>query len=274
MIHTRIKKVLKHTFIPHIDNDYKPHFFREHVILSLLIGVISLLLISFTTYVVIRTTTYGSSVVSTILIDLTNQSRRENGLPPLLYNQRLYNAADMKGHDMVARDYFAHFAPDGTSPWHWYNQAGYQFLFAGENLAINYRSSRAVQNAWMNSPKHRQNILDKRFEDIGIATVPSTVNDKKVLFVVQMFGKQEATTVPNSLTPKTIFPSPHFYEKLLFNASYYINNIYTTLISILVIALCLMVFIEIRKQHIYHITYGVLLIIIVIICIGINSFLI
>jgi hypothetical protein len=209
-----------------------------------------------------------------VLIDLTNQSRKENGLPPLLYNQQLFTAANLKGQDMVSRDYFAHFAPDGTSPWHWFSLAGYTFLFAGENLAINYRSSRAVQNAWMNSPKHRENILDKRFEDIGIATVPSVVDDKQVLLVVQMFGKQGATTVPRSLLPSKIIPSPHFYEKLIFDASYYITNIYTTLIAILVIALLLMIFIEIRKQHIYHIFYGVLLIVVVIICIGINSFLI
>jgi hypothetical protein len=271
MIHTRIKKVLKHTFIPHHENNYLPHIFREHVLLSVFIMSMLLLLVSFTSYIVIRTTTFGSSVVSSVLIDLTNQTRKEHGLSPLLYNQQLFTAAAMKGEDMVTRNYFAHFAPDGTSPWHWFNEAKYPFLFAGENLAINYRSSTAVEKAWMNSPKHRENILDTRYEDIGIATIPGTVHGKPVLFVVQLFGTQEPTLTPPSLLPRNILPSVHFYEKLLFNLSYYVNNIYTTLISLLVMALCCMIFIEIRKQHLLHVFYGGLLIVVVLVCLGVNA---
>lgn len=271
MIHRKLLRILKHTFIPHSGNNYKPHFFREHVILSLLIGSIFLLLVSFTTYVVIRTTTYGSSVVSSVLIDLTNQTRKENNLPPLLYSQRLEDAATLKGNDMVTRQYFAHFAPDGTSPWHWFDKAGYKFLFAGENLAIHFRSSKEVEKAWMESPKHRANILDSRYEDIGIAAIHGNTNTSPAIFVVQLFGKQEPSTAPASLQKETPVQSAKFFEKVIFNASYYINNIYTTLIIILIIALCMMIFIEIRKQHYFHILYGVLLTVIVSICIAINS---
>ncbi len=273
MLHKKLISLLKHTFIPHHENDYKPHFFREHIILSILVGSILLLLISFTTYLVIRTTTFGSSVVSSVLIDLTNQTRVKNGLPPLLYNQQLSKAATMKGEDMVLREYFAHFAPDGTSPWHWFNKSGYTFLFAGENLAINFRSSKEVERAWMASPKHRENILDTRYEDIGIATVPGRLHNKLVLFVVQFFGKQEPSPLPSSLRAKNSIQDVHTYEKIIFNTSYYVNNIYTTLIAILILALCMMIFIEIRKQHYIHILFGILLIIIIGICIAINSLL-
>lgn len=273
MAHKKLKTFLKHTFIPHEENNHKPHFFHEHVILSMFIGTILLLLLSFTSYIVIRTTTFGSSVISSVLIDLTNQTRKNNGLSPLLYNKQLSDAAKMKGQDMALREYFAHFAPDGTSPWHWFNKAGYKFLFAGENLAINFRSSQAVEKAWMDSPKHRDNILDPRYEEIGIATVPGTVNNKLVVFVVQLFGKPASENNPTSLktlsTPTTI----HFYEKLLFNATYYINTVYVTFILVLVIALMLMIFIEIQKQHYRHILFGVLLIFVTVICIIINSLL-
>jgi hypothetical protein len=260
-------------FIPHSGNDYKPHFFREHVILSLLIGSIALLLVSFTTYIVIRTTTYGSSVVSSVLIDLTNQTRKEYNLPPLLYNQKLEDAATLKGNDMVTRQYFAHFAPDGTSPWYWFDKAGYTFLFAGENLAIHFRSSKDVEKAWMESPKHKANILDPRFEDIGIAAIHGNTSTSPAIFVVQMFGKQETPAVPPSSQPVDPLQGAKIIEKLIFNMSYYINNIYTTLIIILVVALFLMIFIEIRKQHYFHILYGVLLTIVIGICIAINSLL-
>ncbi len=273
MTHRKLLLLLKHTFIPHAGNEYKPHFFREHVILSLLIVSIFLLLVSFTTYIVIRTTTYGSSVVSSVLIDLTNQTRKEHNLSPLLYSPKLNDAATLKGNDMVARQYFAHFAQDGTSPWHWFDKAGYKFLFAGENLAIHFRSSKEVTKAWMDSPKHRANILDQRYEDIGIATIHGNTNTSPTIFVVQMFGKQEPSTEPVSLQKQSPAQSAKNLEKIIFNASYYINNIYTTLVITLIIALCMMIFIEIRKQHYFHILYGVLLTIVVGICIAINSLL-
>lgn len=273
MVYKGLKNFLKHTFVPHEENNYKPHFFREHVILSMLIGIILLLLLSFTSYIIIRTTTFGSSVASSVLIDLTNQTRKKNGLSPLIYSKKLSDAAMMKGQDMALREYFAHFAPDGTSPWHWFSKVGYKFLFAGENLAINFRSSKEVEKAWMASPKHRDNILDTRYEEIGIATVPGTVNNKLVLFVVQLFGKPVITDIPSSLTTKITPIDAHFYEKLIFNATYYINTIFVTFILILVLALMLMIFIEIQKQHYLHIFFGVLLIVTTVICIIINSLL-
>lgn len=280
MYYKKVISFLKHTFVPHHKNDYKPHFFREHVILTMLIGVIFLLLLSFTSYVVLRTTTYGSSVISSVLIDLTNQARSKHGLPPLLYSAQLFNAATAKGNDMVTRHYFSHFAPDGTSPWHWFDTAGYSFLFAGENLAINFRSSTEVEKAWMASPKHKDNILDPRYEDIGIATVPGLVNDAQVFFVVQLFGKQQTgihqsglSNLPSTFIPESIPLLNGFYNRMIFNLSYYIGTIYTSLLTILVIALCMMVFIEIRKQHVQHIILGVLLGIVIGICIAINSLL-
>lgn len=273
MLHRKFLSLLKHTFIPHSGNDYKPHFFREHMILSLLIGSTSLLLVSFTTYIVIRTTTYGSSVVSSVLIDLTNQTREEHNLPPLLYNQQLSNAATLKGNDMVTRQYFAHFAPDGISPWHWFNEAGYRFIFAGENLAIHFRSSKEVTRAWMASPKHKDNILDTRYEEIGIAAIHGNTNTTPAIFVVQMFGKPEPQAIPSSLQKENSLQSARVLEKIIFNASYYIKNVYTTLVIILIVALCMMILIEIRKQHYFHILYGVLLTIVVGICIAINSLL-
>lgn len=273
MYHRKVISLLKHTFVPHKDNNYKPHFFREHVILTILVGAIFLLLVSFTSYIIVRTTTFGSSVVSSVLVDLTNKTRIEHGLPPLFYNPQLFTAARYKGEDMTTRHYFAHFAPDGTSPWHWFDKAGYSFLFAGENLAINFRSSTEVENAWMNSPKHRENILDPRYEDIGIATVPGIANDKEVLFVVQLFGKKTGADVPSSISINNTLQDIHLYQKVIFNASYYIGTIYSLLLIVLTVALLMMIFIEIRKQHIQHILLGVLLGIVVIICIAINSLL-
>lgn len=269
----KVVLLFKKTFIPHTENNYKPHFFREHTILSFLIGSILLLLISYTSYLIIQKTSYGSSVVSSVLIDLTNHARKDNNLPPLLYNETLTEAATLKGNDMLERNYFSHFAPDGTTPWYWFSKAGYQFLYAGENLATNFRSSTEVEKAWMASPKHRGNILGGQFVDIGIATVRGTIDSVPVIFIVQLFGAPSVPLTPPSLMPIQKVGPPHLYEKILFNASYYINSIYVTFVIIVMIALLMMICIEIRQQHYIHILYGILMIIIVCMCIAINSLL-
>jgi len=278
MRHPTLLTILKHTFIPHQKNEYKPHFFREHVILSILIGVIFLLVLSFTAHTIIRNTIVGSSIISTVLIDLTNKTRIEHGLQPLVSNQRLETAATLKGNDMNFRQYFSHFAPDGTTPWHWFAQAGYSFLYAGENLAINFTSSQAVKEAWLNSPKHRENILGSQFEDIGIATVKGMSDSLPTIFVVQLFGTQQpelqgSLYVPDAKPTEKTIQHARLYQKLIFNASYYITTIYLYLVGILIIALGLMIFIEIRQQHPRHILLGILLLLAVMICIGINSYL-
>lgn len=267
-----VKTVLKHLFVPHKENDYKPHFFREHIMLSLLIGSILLLILSYTSYKVIHTTRFGSEVVVSVLVDLTNRARETEGLPPLRSNQKLETAATLKGYDMAERNYFSHYAPDGTSPWYWFKEAQYSFIYAGENLAVNFRSSDDVENAWLNSPKHRENILNPHYEDIGIATVQSSSTNAPTLFVVQLFGKQAPQSQnATSSWPPTAPHTAHLYEKLLFNSQYYIYEIYIILLLVIGIALAMMIFIEIRTQHYLHIIYGVLLGLVVILCICINT---
>ncbi|KXK08560.1 MAG: hypothetical protein UZ21_OP11001000550 [Microgenomates bacterium OLB22] len=51
------------------------------------------------------------------LCALTNAQRASNGVPTLSCSGLLGAAASLKAQDMFAKDYWAHFAPDGTSPW-------------------------------------------------------------------------------------------------------------------------------------------------------------
>ena len=214
-------------------------------------------------------TSFGSSVVASVLIDLTNETRARHGLTPLRYNEKLVIAATKKGEDMQKRHYFAHFAPDGTTPWHWFSVAGYSFLYAGENLAINFHSSKEVEKAWLASPKHRDNILGGQFEDIGIATIQGESNGEPVLFVVQLFGKQDPMALPVP-TEHSIYKAA-LYEKVVFNMTYYVNIFYNALVALIICALFLMIVIEIREQHYKHILYGLFLITIVLVCSGINA---
>jgi hypothetical protein len=235
----------------------------------MLIAIIILLIVSFTTYTTLRTTAFGHSIISSVLVDLTNKIRKENNLAPLTVNRQLTEAASLKAKDMEQRNYFAHDAPDGTQPWYWISKAGYSFLYAGENLALNFKSSHAVEKAWMLSIEHRDNILNKNFEEVGVATMIGTSRmNQPFLFVVQMFGKQSLPQNSNAVN------SPHsVWSTILFNIPYYVEFIYISLTALTAIALIIMILIEIKKQHKKHILYGVLLLLVLIMCAALNKIL-
>jgi hypothetical protein len=267
MIHRHIHKAFKHTFIPHKDNDYKPHFLREHVVLSIVIASILFLLLSVTSYLVIRKTTYGTLVASSVLIDLTNTTREELGLNPLVKNELLQQSSLEKGREMASLFYFAHDSPDGSAPWKFFKGAKYAYSYAGENLALNFSTSEQVHTGWLNSPKHRDNIIDPQFQEIGISVIPSLYQEKPVLFVVQHFG----VPVPKLSAIEEHKEYSTFFEKSIFNSSYYIEMFYFFLIGLILMAILLMIIIEAEERHTKHIIYGILMLIIVIICTLINA---
>lgn len=121
-----------------------------------------------------------------------NQIRESNGLGDLTLNAELSKAAQAKAQDMFAKNYWAHFAPDGsTSPWGFIKGAGYNYLYAGENLAKGFTDSNGVINAWMNSQSHRDNILNPKYKDIGFAISEGNLLGEDTVLVVQMFGARE-----------------------------------------------------------------------------------
>ena len=180
--------ILKHIFIPHDENDFKPHIFREVGVSVLLFASIFLLGSSAGTSFFIHKTVLGAEIASSVLIDLTNESRLEYNQSPLLRNQKLDQAAELKGKDMSSKEYFSHNSPEGVTPWYWFRKVGYNFLYAGENLAINFTDSSDVEKAWLNSPTHKANIVKAEFREIGMATVKGYYNGYPTIYIVQMFG--------------------------------------------------------------------------------------
>ncbi|GGP45340.1 hypothetical protein GCM10010287_12400 [Streptomyces variabilis] len=77
-------------------------------------------------------------------------------------------AAQAHSADMVARDFYAHTAPDGSKPWDRAAAAGSRCRTVGENIACGQRSAAEVVRGWMNSPGHRANILKPEFTHIGV----------------------------------------------------------------------------------------------------------
>ncbi|MBI2596832.1 hypothetical protein HYW41_01635 [Candidatus Daviesbacteria bacterium] len=126
------------------------------------------------------------------LIELTNIERQKKGLSPVSENEALDKAAKLKAENMFAENYWAHFSPSGKTPWDFILGTGYHFTFAGENLAKNFYSSDEIVTAWMNSPTHRDNLLNSNYKDIGIAVIEGNLNGQKTTLIVQEFGTTEA----------------------------------------------------------------------------------
>ena len=121
------------------------------------------------------------------ILDLVNLDRTQHGLPSLTLNPTLNLAALAKAEDMLSNKYFAHTSPTGATPWHWIKTMGYQYTYAGENLAEGYTDATDLEQSWMSSPTHRANILSPFYSEVGLAIVQYQDTN----LVVQMFGSKE-----------------------------------------------------------------------------------
>lgn len=196
-------KFFKKYFVPHKHNQYHPHLFRNTSVLTIFFVCAFLLGVSYSNYKFLHQTVLGANIATNVLVDLANKNRIENKVPPLVRNTKLDTAATLKAEDMINNNYFAHFAPDGTTPWYFIKQAGYDFLYAGENLAINFDNENDVDTAWMNSETHRANLLNTNFRDLGIATKEGVHDGVNTIYVVQMFGSSPQKNVAE---PKVDIP--------------------------------------------------------------------
>lgn len=134
-----------------------------------------------------------SSITHQDIVDLTNQDRLNTDVSPLQEDFSLDVAAMAKAQDMLANNYFDHYSPAGTAPWDFMLAAGYDYHFAGENLAMDFSTSDGVNTAWLNSPKHAKNIYNPNYTNIGVAIINGKINNKETTLVVQMFGAKQAS---------------------------------------------------------------------------------
>ena len=141
-------------------------------------------------------TAFSSPITEDNVLKNINDQRVINHLAPLKIDADLDRAATLKSKDMINRDYFDHFAY-GLSPWDFIRNAGYDYSEAGENLAMDFVTSEGMVGAWMNSPKHRDNILNPNFEDIGIGIVKGEYTQNysthTTYMVTNMFGVKRYT---------------------------------------------------------------------------------
>ena len=191
-----MREMLAHLFTPRGSNNYKAKALQLSSLSSfLLLIIVGQLLITVVGRAVPGVLGIASSISAADLVNLTNAKRAELGLPTLSVNQALANAASLKASDMMAKNYWSHTSPDGTTPWYFFGASGYSYLYAGENLARDFMDSGSVVSAWMNSPTHKANIVSPRYHDIGIAVVSGNFMGQETTLVVQMFGTPASAQV-------------------------------------------------------------------------------
>jgi hypothetical protein len=189
-----IEKIL-HIVIPHERNKNIPHLLKKEFILVLSALVVVLFYVNENNLSLIRRFDLTGAIYPAVLTDLTNKDRTSMGFAELSWNNTLESAAQMKASDMINSGYFAHTSPAGLTPWHWLEKAKYNFIYAGENLALDFTESTDVERAWLNSPTHRANVLSKNYTEIGIVALDGNYQGRNTTFVVEFFGKPQSAKV-------------------------------------------------------------------------------
>ena len=179
---------IHHFFIPHEENNYHAHSLHTNMLSLYLLGAVMLVFVSKNVPVFSNVLGVATDISIPKLLELTNGERAKLSLPALQINTQLSSAAERKTEDMFKKDYWSHFSPTGGSPWDFIKQSGYQYEYAGENLAKNFLYSKNVVDAWMNSPTHRENIVKKEYSEVGYSVANGMLGGEETTLVVQMFG--------------------------------------------------------------------------------------
>jgi uncharacterized protein YkwD len=144
----------------------------------------------------VATPALASDITRASVVAAMNEYRAEHHLPPLREDLRLDAAANDRMRDMEDQGYWAHESPNGRSPFTWLAPHGYDFHYAGENLASGFETTELLVAGWMESPGHRDNILSPHFEDCGIAIIDGmTMRRGTGKSIVVMFGETRSTAV-------------------------------------------------------------------------------
>jgi uncharacterized protein YkwD len=117
----------------------------------------------------------SAPVMRRAVICLANRERAHYGLPALRESHKLNVSAQNYTAEMVRRDFFSHTAPNGSTPGARIAATGFQWSWAGENIASGFSTPLSVVTAWMNSQGHCYNLLAPVFRDIGVGVSPHSV---------------------------------------------------------------------------------------------------
>lgn len=118
---------------------------------------------------------------------LINDERKKAGLNILKIDDDIQQLADERAQELLKC--FSHDRPDKRSCFSIFDDHKIDYSECGENIAAGQRTPKEVVKAWMQSPPHKQNILDPDFTHIGIGHVLDNQSEYPVYWV-QIFWKK------------------------------------------------------------------------------------
>jgi len=207
-----VQKILpkfKLIFIPCKENRYRPKVLDTKFLLYYLIFLFTLKILIIPFVIYFPKNIFFAEITNNAIIEFTNRKRELSGLSFLKENPTLDRAAYLKAQNMLEKSYFSHKSPEGISPWYWFKIAGYDYKFAGENLAIGFLDSEEVIEGWYDSPSHKNNLLNQDYQEIGVAVLKGDFQGNEATVVVQLFGteKTKVSPPPPSTTETPRLPS-------------------------------------------------------------------
>ena len=102
------------------------------------------------------------------ILELVNIERTKRELDPLSIDNQLDQAANFHNDEMVRADMMSHQLPGEADLGERVSATGYSWTRVAENISAGYTTPEAVVEGWMNSPGHKENILNPEFIHIGI----------------------------------------------------------------------------------------------------------
>lgn len=185
-------------FLPLPENNYTPLLLKRGMLILYTLFILIFNIITAD----ISALQASAAIDSQSILTLHNQERKENGLSEFSMNSKLVESAQAKGTAMLANDCWDHYCPSGKSPWDFFDDAGYDYVYAGENLAEGFNENASVFDAWMNSKTHRENIIRGNFTEIGIGIVYGEFQGiKDNAIIVVHFGSQHENSGSTTYLP-------------------------------------------------------------------------
>lgn len=176
-------------FLGYVQNKFLPYLIsRRALIFYAFLTIFCLVIIS--QPIELKISKFLANLTQELIIKEINPVRVSYGFLELKPNEKLIEAAELKAKDMITRNYFSHTGPDQAPPWIWLDRVGYNYVAAGENLAVDVCNPEVLKDAWLASPSHAKNILNGYFTDIGVSVAKGKINGKETTIVVMFLGRE------------------------------------------------------------------------------------
>lgn len=144
--------------------------------------------------------TYAAGLSASEIVSSINKERTSRGLNALNINPKLTQAAQNRSAVLARAGRIFHVSARKDTPWAELSQVGYTYTLAGENLALGIEAPSELASRWMASPTHRENILEAKFEDIGIGITTGYYEGQLMSYVVSYYGQKKAGATSASIS--------------------------------------------------------------------------